>query len=213
MQERVKKSIDFYSPPEQSRLEFSQNTTITANKPKIIGQLLNTYILLESQEGLQVIDQHIAHERAIYEKLKSNQNLTSQLLLTSTPVELEPTQISNLEENKELLAKYGYEFEIENKYITLKQVPQVVANSAPDKVINDILEAFEGSLEHIENKILITTACHAAVKAGEKLSIWQMEELITDWQNTSYNKTCPHGRKISHIIQSKEIANFFGRIE
>jgi len=213
MQEKIGKSMEFFSPPTQSKIEFNEDITTNANWFKVIGQLFNTYIIIENPEGLQIVDQHIAHERVIYEKLKSSQNFASQLLLTSIPVELEPTQISGLEENRELLAKFGYEYEIENKQVTLKQVPQILVNSAPDKIINDILESLEGSLEHIENKILITTACHAAVKAGAKLSIWQMEELINDWLNTSYNKTCPHGRKISHIINSKEIASFFGRIE
>lgn len=210
MRTKIEKSIEFFSPV-QSKIKFPENTDI--NKPKIIGQLFNTYIIIETPDGLQIIDQHIAHERIIYEKLKSGENFAAQLLLTSQPVELEPIQLSLLEENKEILSKFGYEYEIiTERKIVLKQIPQIVTHFSPEKIINDILESLEGSLEHIENEILITTACHAAVKANEKLLMPQMEELIADWQKCLYPKTCPHGRKIGHIISSKDIAGFFGRI-
>ena len=211
--EKIEKSIEFYSPPAQTKIMFGENKAgEIINKPKIIGQFLNTYILLENPVGLEIIDQHIAHERFIYEKLKSTKDYASQLLLTSQNIELEPSQMSLLEENSEILFKFGYKFrKIENRYVVLEQVPQLLAGKDPESVINDILESLEESPEHLEDKILITTACHAAVKAGEKLSIWQMEELITNWQSRSFSATCPHGRKISHILPSREIAAFFGR--
>ncbi|MDD3014456.1 MAG: DNA mismatch repair endonuclease MutL [Candidatus Gastranaerophilales bacterium] len=211
--EKSEKSMDFYSSQEKLDLSTEENE-IFVKKPKIIGQYLNTYILIETPEGLQVIDQHIAHERTIYEKLKESKVIASQLLLISGIIELEPSQTALFEENAEILSKYGYEFErSENKGIVLKQVPQMLLNSSHEKIVNEILEALESSLENIENKLLITTSCHAAVKAGEKLSVWQMEDLILEWQKSKNNLTCPHGRKICHILSSKEIASFFGRVD
>lgn len=218
----IEESIKFYTPismklekePVQTILDFTDFKTneTSINKPKIIGQFSNTYILIENPEGLEIIDQHIAHERAIYEKLKTTKNYTSQMLLLSENIELEAAQIAILEENKEILLKFGYEFQaIENKAIILKQIPQILTNKDPKKIINDLLESLEENLENIEEKILITTACHAAVKAGERLSFSQMEELIIEWRKTDFPKTCPHGRKISHIIPTKNIAGFFGR--
>jgi len=210
--EKSEKSMDFYSS--QEKLDLSAAESELTEKPKIIGQYLNTYILIETPEGLQVIDQHIAHERTIYEKLKESKTVASQLLLTSGVIELEPSQTALFEENAEILSKYGYEFEKSgDSGIVLKQVPQMLLNSSPEKIVNEILEALEGSLENIENKLLITTSCHAAVKAGEKLSVWQMEDLILEWQKSKNNLTCPHGRKICHILSSKEIASFFGRVD
>jgi len=211
--EKSEKSMDFYSSQEKLDLSVADSEGFS-EKPKIIGQYLNTYILLETNEGLQVIDQHIAHERTIYEKLKESKLIASQLLLTSSVIELEPSQLALLDENAEILSKYGYEFEKSgDNGIILKQVPQILLNSSHEMIVNEILGALESSLENIENKLLITTSCHAAVKAGEKLSVWQMEDLILEWQKSKNNLTCPHGRKICHILSSKEIASFFGRVD
>ena len=222
-------------------LRHENNEKINVQKPKIIGQLNNTYILIESEEGLQVIDQHIAHERYLYEKLKDNKTQNSQLLLTSEVIEPDTEQVLMLQDNTELLSKYGFELEFVpfepisktlsdnaiamqapvdtktqvnlNFGVRLKRIPQMLADKNPEKIIFDLVESVQTNAENIENEILERIACRAAVKAGEKLSFWQMEELIINWIGTKFNKTCPHGRKISHIIPMKEIAKFFGRIQ
>jgi len=211
--EKSEKSMDLYINQEKLDLSVVKDD-LYVEKPKIIGQYLNTYILIEAPDGLQIIDQHIAHERTIYEKLKESKVVASQLLLTSSMVELEPSQLALIDENADILSRYGYEFNKSgNNGVILKQVPQILLNSSPETIVNEILEALEGSLEDIENKILITTSCHAAVKAGEKLSVWQMEDLIIEWQKSKNNLTCPHGRRISHTLKSKEVASFFGRVD
>ena len=208
----VEKSIEFYAPTAQARIEFVKEAEIPMSKPKIIGQLDNTYILIETDEGLQLVDQHIAHERTIYDKLKKSKECAVQLLLLSENIRIEPEHLALLEEKREILSKFGYEFDkINDNEIVLTQVPQILVSKNPSEMINDLIHSVEGNMESIEDEILIMTSCHAAVKAGEKLSIWQMEELITNWQNTEYPKTCPHGRIISKILLSKEIAGFFGR--
>jgi DNA mismatch repair protein MutL len=211
--DKSEKNMDYYS--NQEKLEFdTAESEVLYEKPKIIGQYLNTYILLDTNEGLCIIDQHIAQERAIYEKLKESKTVSSQLLLTSSPIELEPSQTALIDENIELLTRYGYVFEkAGNNSVILKQVPQILLNSSHETIINEILSALETSLDNIENKLLTTIACHASVKAGEKLSIWQMEDLISEWQKSKNNLTCPHGRKIIHILSGKEVASFFGRVE
>jgi len=227
----------------QNKIELiaENNEKFDIQKPKIIGQFNNTYILIESEEGLQLIDQHIAHERHLYEQLKENKTHVSQLLLTSDLIEPETEQILMLRENYGLLSKYGFELEfiplesvsktlsdnaialqapVDTKTeinlnfgVKLKRVPQMLAEKNPEKIIADLLEAIQTTPENMENEILERIACRAAVKAGEKLSLWQIEELIINWMRTKFNKTCPHGRKISHIIPTKEIAKFFGRIQ
>lgn len=214
LKEKYAKSVDFYSPPQPKAETVNENEIKITEKPKVIGQLYNSYILIEAPEGLQVVDQHIAHERVIYERLKTTRNYNTQLLLMSEPIVLEPSELSLIHENLEILSKFGFEFEFtENSAIMLKQVPQILAKTSHSELVKEIITGLEGSIEEIENKILITASCKAAIKAGEKLSIWQMEELITDWQNTAFNMTCPHGRIISQIIRAKEIAGFFGRPE
>lgn len=198
----------------QNKIEFSIENTETpvVNNYKIIGQFDNTYILVETDEGLQIIDQHIAHERHLYEKLKETRVPTSQLLLTSALIEPEAEDILLLQENEAFLANYGFEFEFVEGGIKLKRIPQMLAEKDHEKIVFELIETIDANPANLENEILEKIACHAAVKAGEKLSMWQMEELITIWAGTKFNKTCPHGRKIAHTIPTKEVAKFFGRI-
>ena len=90
-------------------------------------------------------------------------------------------------------------------------MPQLLAKANPKDILADILDNIEGDIDNLEEKILITTSCKAAVKANTKLSIWQMEDIIKKWRNTKMPYTCPHGRPISKIILHKELAGFFQR--
>lgn len=204
-----------YNPPTQGKLEFQEDgrTYLPEEKPKIIGQLDNTYILVQTKEGLMIVDQHIAHERHLYEKLKEEKSQVSQLLLSTELIIPEPEQVILLKENAVLLEKYGYELEYVHDGVKLKKIPRLLAEKDPQKIIYDLINALESSPETIEDELLMKTACGAAVKAGERLSMWQMEELIISWQKTKFPKTCPHGRKIGHTIPRQEVAGFFGRQE
>ncbi|NLF82783.1 MAG: DNA mismatch repair endonuclease MutL [Candidatus Gastranaerophilales bacterium] len=186
-------------------------------KPLIIGQMDNTYILVSTSEGLLIVDQHIAHERYLYEKLKEQKNssnpVSSQLMLVAETVSLDEEDIDLFRENAAFLAQNGYEVEaVSGKGVRLRRVPNILAQKDPTKVVEDILEALQSAPEKIEDELLMRTACRASVKAGEKLSLWQMEELIKNWQSTKHPRTCPHGRKIGHLIPRSELAGYFSRI-
>ena len=129
-----------------------------------------------------------------------------------------PVITSNAEANsiiKDILDKFerfGYVIKILNDHeLIFKKVPMLIAKVNPKDILADILENIEGDIDHLEEKILITTSCKASVKAHEKLSMWQMQEIIKKWRTTKMPYTCPHGRPISHIIPHKEIARFFER--
>lgn len=178
----------------------------------VIGQLKNTYILIETNEGLQIVDQHIADERYLFEKLKSQKQIASQMLLVSDIVDLEAEETVLLQSAEEQLAKFGYEIEIISPTkIKFKRVPQILSRVKPQEIATELLHNINGSFDGMEEKILVTTSCKAAVKAGEKLSLWQAEELISRWMATKNPEVCPHGRPISHIIPINEIAKFFDR--
>lgn len=178
----------------------------------IIGQYKNTYILIEKEDGLEIVDQHIAEERYIYEKLKSEKEVASQILFVSDVVSVEPSDIAIIKENLDKFERFGYGIEIINDTeLIFRKVPMMIAKVNPKDIIADILENIEGDLDRLEEKILITTSCKASVKAGQKLSIWQMQEIIKKWRTTKMPYTCPHGRPISHIINHKELAGFFQR--
>lgn len=178
----------------------------------IIGQIKNTYILIETQNGLEIVDQHIADERFLFEKLKGQKELASQILLISEIIDLEAEEVAVLQAAESHLSKFGYEIDfISPTKIKFKRVPQILSKVKPQEIATELLHNINGSLDSAEEKILVTTSCKAAVKAGEKLSLWQAEELIKRWKATKNPEVCPHGRPINHIISFSEIAKFFDR--
>lgn len=191
----------------------------------IIGQYKNTYILIEKEGangGLEIVDQHIAEERFIYEKLKSQKQPASQLLFVSDILEVSPIEAELLKEHKEKFEKFGYGIEFlksdsSGNQVIFKKVPQMLSKVSPKEILADILENLSGGgnadLDGLEEKILIMISCKAAVKAGQKLNIWQMQEIIKNWRGCEKPYTCPHGRPISKFLPHKQIAMFFERAE
>ena len=178
----------------------------------IIGQYKNTYILIEKDDGLEIVDQHIAEERYIYEKLMAEKDIVSQMLFVSDVVNVSSTEAELIKENIEKFEKFGFgiEFLKENELI-FRKVPQLIAKVNPKEILSDILENIDGNIDRLEERILITTACKASVKAGQKLSTWQMQEIIKKWRKTKMPYTCPHGRTVSKVLAHKDIAKFFQR--
>lgn len=202
--------------PAQTTMEIEFETPSKLKQVNVIGQYNNTYILVENEDNLEIIDQHIAEERYIYEKLKKQKEIASQLLIISDVLDVEPIDIEILEEAKEHLMKFGYQIEkISETQIIFKKIPQVLSNVKPKDILSELLEnlknAPENDLDTIEERILITTSCKAAIKAGDKLTLWQMEEIVKRLRTTKNPYTCPHGRPISHFIPLKEVASFFAR--
>lgn len=202
-----------FSVPVQAKLietkEFKQEDVI-------IGQYKKTYILIEKENGLEIVDQHIADERYIYEKLKKSKNIDCQLLFISDVIPVSPTDKELLETNREKLLQFGYEIDfLTNKdgkdEIIFRKVPQLLSKVSPKEILADILENMHGDLDNIEEQILITTSCKAAVKANTYLNQYQMEEIIRNWRTTENPETCPHGRPVSKFFEHKDVAKFFQR--
>lgn len=192
-----------FTPPKEKEPEPEEN---------IVGQYKNTYILVEKEDGLEIIDQHIAEERYIYEKLKSEKNIVSQLLFVSDVLTVTPSEAELIKENTDKFEKFGYGIEFTgDTELIFRKVPQLIAKVNPKEILSDILENIDGDIDNLEEKILITTSCKASVKAGQKLSIWQMQEIIKKWRTTKMPYTCPHGRPICKFFPHKEIAAFFQR--
>lgn len=206
-----------FEAPQQPQV--TQNTIFTQVQHKepeptdnIIGQYHDTYILIDTEAGLEIIDQHIAEERYIYEKLKSEKNIISQMLFVSDVITLSAEDAAIIKENMDKFEKFGYGLEfLDETNVIFRKVPQLLAKVNPKDIIADILQNIEGDIDNLEEKILITTSCKAAVKANTKLSIWQMQDIIKKWRTTKMPYTCPHGRPISKVIPHKELAGFFQR--
>lgn len=213
-----KRVIEFPKPQRetQQNLSFEQPKFIHENhieqEEQIIGQYKKTYILIEREEGLEIVDQHIAEERYIYEKLKKSKNIDCQLLFISDVIEISPSDKELLSANKDKLEKFGYEIDfISDTEAIFRKVPQLISKVAPKEILADILEHISGDIDNIEEQILITTSCKAAVKANTFLSPFRMQEIIKNWRTCEKPFTCPHGRPISKIIEHKDIAKFFQR--
>ena len=213
-----KRVIEFPKPQRetQQNLSFEQPKFIHENhieqEEQIIGQYKKTYILIEREEGLEIVDQHIAEERYIYEKLKKSKNIDCQLLFISDVIEISPSDKELLSANKDKLEKFGYEIDfISDTEAIFRKVPQLISKVAPKEILVDILEHISGDIDNIEEQILITTSCKAAVKANTFLSPFRMQEIIKNWRTCEKPFTCPHGRPISKIIEHKDIAKFFQR--
>ena len=197
---------------EQKQIFKPAETKQPEPEENIVGQYKNTYILVEKEDGLEIIDQHIAEERYIYEKLKSEKNIVSQLLFVSDVLTVSATEAELIKENLDKFEKFGFGIEFTgDTELIFRKVPQLIAKTNPQEILSDILENIESDIDGLEEKILITTSCKASVKAGQKLSTWQMQEIVKKWRTTKMPYTCPHGRPIVKFFPHKEIAAFFQR--
>ncbi len=212
----IKQFPNKIEPKKTQQIFHTQEKLITKPAPVqedvIIGQYKKTYILIERDEGLEIVDQHIAEERYIYEQLKKTKNIDCQLLFLSDVIEVSPSDKDLLESNKEKLAKFGYEIDFISEHeVIFRKIPQILSKVSPKEILADILEHISGNIDNIEEQILITTSCKAAVKANTYLNQFQMQEIIRNWRTCEKPFTCPHGRPISKILEHKDIAKFFQR--
>lgn len=204
-------------PHTKPLIDFEQTKFISKSEVKqdtIIGQYKNTYILIEREEGLEIVDQHIADERYIYETLQTQKEPASQILFISDVLEVNDKEVEIIKSNLDKFAKFGYgiEFTGENEII-FRKIPQLLSKYSPKEILQDILDNIEGDINNLEEKILITTSCKSAVKANTPLNLFQMQEIIKNWRACKSPYTCPHGRPISKILKHNEIAGFFMRAE
>ncbi len=182
---------------------------------RVIGQLGAGYILVEEPEALWIVDQHVAHERAILDRLNdSEEPATVQSLLIPEVVELSPGEAELAAENLEELAVYGFEAEpFGPRSIRVTSVISTLADRDIAGAFKEALSAISGTEpgHRREDRLLATIACHSAVKMGDKMSQPEMETLIRDWLSSRLPATCPHGRSICYRIGLGEVARKLDR--
>jgi len=182
---------------------------------RVIGQLAAGYILLEEPESLWVVDQHVAHERAILDRLHdSDSPATVQSLLVPEVVDLSPAEAELAAASLEELSVYGFEAEpFGPRSVRVTAVISTLADRDIAGAFKDALSAISGTEpgHRREDHILATIACHSAVKMGDKLSQPEMEALIKSWLTSRLPATCPHGRSICYRIGLNEVARKLDR--
>jgi len=187
---------------------------------KVVGQLKLTYIVAEGSEGMFLVDQHAAHERVLFDRLRQGsqrKETQSQPLLDPVSVELSPAQIDVLKGHGEFLANYGFDLEEfgDNSYL-LRSVPAILTardQVDPAKSLVDVLDmvAFEGLLRQQEDVLAASIACHAAIRAGKSLTEGEMSGLLEQLEAADNPHTCPHGRPTMIHFSSNHMEREFGR--
>ena len=182
---------------------------------RVVGQLAAGYILVEEPEALWVVDQHVAHERAILDNLNdADSPATVQSLLVPEIVELSPGDAELAAASLEELGVYGFEVEpFGPRSVRVISVISTLADKDVSGAFKDALSAIKGSDpgHRREDRILATIACHSAVKMGDRLSHREMERLVRDWLTCRLPATCPHGRSICYRIGLNEVARKLDR--
>ena len=184
---------------------------------RMVGELYNSYIIVEQGEEAYLIDKHAAHERILFEKLKANQEkISAQALLTPIPVRLSPEATGELLANKELLDELGFEIdEFGENTIVLRQIPMDLspdhAAEAIEEMAADLLSGRREKATSVRDEVLHTVACKAAIKAGWKNDEAELLAVVKEVMSRDDLKHCPHGRPICITLSKKQLEKQFKR--
>ena len=184
---------------------------------RVIGETMDTYILVEQGESLLLIDKHAAHERVLFEKLKSETHpVMPQLLLQPVPVQLTKPEAQAVLENLPLLQSLGFDVsEFSDWQLVLRQVPADLspddACAALEAFAEDLLTGKRPSESDLRDNLLHTMACKAAIKAGWHTEPKEREALVREVLSRDDIKYCPHGRPVCIELTRKELEKQFKR--
>jgi DNA mismatch repair protein MutL len=188
---------------------------------KPLGQFRHTYILAVDQDGIAIIDQHVAHERVLYERIYerlTSGRLQSQRMLTPLVFELDASQVAGIEAHMADLERLGFEVApFGGKSVRVSAMPSLIGVQDVEPTLRALgqdLEGFDraGRVDDVLKHIAATMACHAAVKANDPLPLEKMQFILDELHATAYSTVCPHGRPVMLRITRREIEKSFQRI-
>src|SRR5579864_1438144 len=201
---------------------FPASTSLSAlSDLRPLGQIHESFIIAAGREGLWIIDQHVAHERILFEKVLKQRaagNVEVQRLLMPLIVQLTPEQQIEYARIADELGAMGFETEpFGNRTIAVKAAPAAIGPSDLEKVMAEVLEIAEGelrrvSMDDVRRAIAASIACRAAIKINMRLDQNKMEWLLRSLAATDYPMSCPHGRPIALQYSMREILKAFHRI-
>lgn len=204
----------------QNKQIYRDEKTINIENVQLKTRLFNTYIIAESGDEVLFIDQHIADERVIYEKLKKqveHELVQSQGLLLPITVELSPAQALVSEIAINMLSSMGFDIEpFGGNTIIIRAIPSVIQRGDIKQMVIDIIERTADSYDkldslELQNELLITTACHSSIQAGDNISDIEAMNLIKELFRTEQPFLCPHGRPIIVRMNRSELDEKFQR--
>ncbi|MGD9638551.1 MAG: DNA mismatch repair endonuclease MutL [Alphaproteobacteria bacterium] len=209
-----------YGNKEQTREYEGLNPEYDLPLGCAICQIANTYIVAKNANGIVVIDQHAAHERLVFEKIKANlltNTPSSQQLLLPEVVEMESSLCEILCSKSENLAKIGLVLEsFGDDAVIVRATPSILKKCDLKSLIIDLANEFSEwdksfTIEDKLSNICATFACHSSIRAGRKLNIEEMNALLRQMESTPFSAQCGHGRPTSIELGIKELEKLFGR--
>lgn len=192
-----------------------------------LGQLHASYLLVEGDNGLLLVDQHAAHERVLYERMRAewlDQKVAAQGLLAPLPLPLDPASVAALREHADVVARLGFDLEpFGEDSVLLRSVPALLADRDAASLVGELArelgaEGVRGELGAaatrwlpVVDRIFATLACHAARRAGDHLEREEQQGLLEELDTIPWAPTCPHGRPVAVALDLAEIERRFGR--
>lgn len=182
----------------------------------ILGQIFDTYILVRKNDELEIYDQHIIHERILYEELKDkfySKKLDSQQLLIPQKIEVSAVEKSIILENQETFSEFGFDIDqFSDNEMLLRAVPAFDFREDVKNVFHKLLEDLkdENEIKDLRENIIISMSCKGAVKAGQKLDMGEMQNMVRRLHEVG-KYTCPHGRPIIVKLIKNDLDKMFGR--
>ena len=222
-----------FSDPTRETLGAEGGSVAAANAPgtlpspdqivdlKPLGQVSSSFIVAVNSEGLWIIDQHVAHERVLFEqhlRARREGELGGQRMLVPLIVELNPRQLVIFEQIGDELRANGFEAELMGaRSVAIQAAPAGISSGDAEKLLYEILDGIARenqaiSIDSLQAKIAASTSCHAAIKVNTPLDHTKMEWLLGELAKTEYPMSCPHGRPIVLRYSVREIERAFKRI-
>lgn len=184
------------------------------------GQLHETYIVAQNADGIVIVDQHAAHERLVYERMKASlaeSGVARQMLLLPDVVEMEPDAARRLSERADEFAELGLVLEAFGEgAVVVREIPALLGKVDAVKLVrdlaDDLMELDQGlSLKERLQDVCSTMACHGSVRAGRRLTIDEMNALLRDMEKTPHSGQCNHGRPTYVELKLSDVERLFGR--
>jgi DNA mismatch repair protein MutL len=185
-----------------------------------LGQFRHTFIIAADEDGLAIIDQHVAHERILFEQISERlaaRALESQRLLTPVVLELSPGEHQTLISHRDELARFGFDVEdFGGTSLRVIAVPALLDWKRSEAALRAVVLDLDGltpgtGVDDALRRLAATMACHAAVKANDPLTREKMQYLLDELRRTSHSSVCPHGRPVVLRLTRREIERNFER--
>jgi DNA mismatch repair protein MutL len=198
----------------------NRQVNLVKGSPRIIGQLKDTYLLFEEEDGLLLVDQHAAHERVVYEKLKKNyssRDIESQAFLIPMRLEVSLKEKRVLMEKLAQMAAMGFDLEhFGGNTFLLRSVPSLLVNVEWKTFLLELIPLLEEEKDLMTGKaldrLMTVMACHGAIRAGQKLTNSEISRLWEQLTEMDLPTNCPHGRPIFRKLSYYEIEKMFKRV-